>query len=37
MVRLKKDIAWEVLNEFGSFRERSTVSGIDNLPDNMRW
>lgn len=37
MVRLKKDVEWEVLNKFGDFRERSIVSGIDNLPDSMRW
>ena len=37
MVRLKKDVDWEVLNQFGNFRERSGVIGLDNIPDNLRW
>lgn len=37
MVRLKKDIGWEVLDEYGDFRERTLFSGIDEVPDDLRW
>ena len=37
MVRLKEDIAWEVLDNYGDFRERSIFSGIDEVPDDLRW
>ena len=37
MVRLKENIAWEVLDDYGDFRERSIFSGIDEVPDDLRW
>lgn len=37
MVRLKKDVGWEVLDEYGDFRERALFSGIDEVPDDLRW
>ena len=36
MVRLKKDVDWEVLDEYGDFRERALFSGIDEVPDDLR-
>ena len=37
MVRLKDDVTWEVLDDYGDFRERSIFNGIDEVPDDLRW
>lgn len=37
MVRLKENVGWEVLDDYGDFRERALFSGIDNVPDDLRW
>lgn len=37
MIKLKKDIVWERLDEFGDFCERTLFTGIDDIPDDLRW
>jgi len=37
LIKLKGDVEWERLDEFGDFSERCLISGIDNLPDDLRW
>lgn len=37
MIKLRDNIDWEVLDDFGDFRERSLFSGIDEIPDDLRW
>lgn len=36
-VRLKKDIDWEVLDKYGDFGEKCLISGIDEVPDDLKW
>lgn len=36
-VQLKADVPWERLDEFGDFSEKCIISGIDNVPDDLRW
>jgi hypothetical protein len=36
-VKLKDDVAWEVIDEFGDFRERYTIDCIEELPDDLVW
>ena len=36
-IRLKKDVDWEVLDKYGDFGEKCLISGIDDIPDNLKW
>ena len=36
-VRLKKDVDWEVLDKYGDFGEKCLISGIDDVPDDLKW
>lgn len=36
-VKLKDDVAWEELDNFGDFRERYTIDCIEELPDDLVW
>lgn len=37
MLKLKDDVAWEVIDNYGDFRERCTISGVDEIPEDLQW
>ena len=36
-VKLKDDVAWEAIDDYGDFRERYTIYCIEELPDDLVW
>ena len=36
-IQLKADVSWERLDDFGDFSEKCVISGVDNVPDDLRW
>ena len=36
-VKLKDDVAWEIIDDYGDFRERCVIHGIDEVPDDLIW
>ena len=37
LIKLKDDVEWERLDEFGDFSEKCVISGVENVPDDLRW
>ena len=37
LIKLKDDVEWERLDEFGDFSETCVISGVENVPDDLRW
>ena len=36
-VKLKDDVAWEDIDDYGDFRIRYTVEGIEEIPEDLVW